>query len=246
MVQSKILPINCDCGEGLPGVSDDALIRHVDACNIAIGGHAGDEKSIINCLEACQKWGVLVGAHPSYPDIVHFGRRSISISSEDFKVALCRQFDLVISILDKNRISLHHIKAHGALYHDLSSNEYLSKTYLEVVETYWGKILILAMSDSPFAQFAAQNHFPVWQEGFPDRAYQQKDRLLARSEEGAIISDPLEIIQQIVNMNKGQIRLQSQVLVDATIDTCCLHGDHPHTLTILESIAKHFKYTRHE
>ena len=246
MVEKKWVPINCDCGEGIPGVNDEELIRRVDACNIAIGGHAGERISISKCVDACREYGTLIGAHTSYPDRLHFGRRSVTLTKSAFKEALLSQFDLMASVLGQNNLNLNHIKAHGALYHDLSIHYDLADTYLEVVQSYWGNILLLAMSDSPFVTMALERGLPVWQEAFPDRAYVQKNRLLERQEEGAVISDIDCVIQQLVYMNQGKIKLYSGQIVESPVDTCCLHGDHPNTLSILEAIRYHFNLSDYE
>ena len=38
------MDINCDLGEGMP--DDEKIMALIDSCNIACGGHAGDEKSM--------------------------------------------------------------------------------------------------------------------------------------------------------------------------------------------------------
>ena len=54
----------------------------------------------------------------------------------------------------------------------------------------------------------------VFHEGFPDRGYTTEGRLVPRSEEGALVTDP--------------DRLVAQALVLAeTVDSLCLHGDSP-------------------
>ena len=68
------IDLNADLGEG--EASDDALLEIVSSCNVACGGHAGDEASMQATIVAAARRGVTVGAHPSYPDRDGFGRRS--------------------------------------------------------------------------------------------------------------------------------------------------------------------------
>ena len=70
--------INCDLGEGLN--NEHIIMPLINSCNIACGGHAGDNGSMIECVEISIKNKVKIGAHPSYPDKINFGRKKINIS----------------------------------------------------------------------------------------------------------------------------------------------------------------------
>ena len=73
-----MLNINCDLGEGLN--NENIIMPLIDSCNIACGGHAGDNVSMIECVEISIRNNVKIGAHPSYPDKINFGRKKINIS----------------------------------------------------------------------------------------------------------------------------------------------------------------------
>ena len=68
--------INCDLGEGLE--NDNLIMPLINQCNIACGGHAGDERTIQNTIELALKHAVQIGAHPSYPDRLNFGRLTVN------------------------------------------------------------------------------------------------------------------------------------------------------------------------
>jgi len=72
-----VIDINCDLGEGFP--YDEALMKLISSCNIACGGHYGTKDSISITIKLAQKYGVKIGAHPSYPDKVNFGRTVLDI-----------------------------------------------------------------------------------------------------------------------------------------------------------------------
>ena len=69
---SATLDLNADLGEGVG--DDEAMLEIVSSANVACGGHAGDEASMRAALRAAKARGVVVGAHPSFPDRVNFGR----------------------------------------------------------------------------------------------------------------------------------------------------------------------------
>ena len=77
-----ILDINCDLGEGFD--NEEELMPYIQSCNIACRGHAGNEKSMRKIVAMAIKYKVKIGAHPSYPDKVNFGRKSMKLEDELF------------------------------------------------------------------------------------------------------------------------------------------------------------------
>jgi UPF0271 protein len=75
---NPITDLNCDLGEGMK--NDALLMPFLGSCNIACGGHTGDQKSMLQSLLLARKFGVKVGAHPSFPDKINFGRVLMQIS----------------------------------------------------------------------------------------------------------------------------------------------------------------------
>ena len=69
------IDLNADLGE-VPG--DLALVPLVTSANVACGGHAGDPSSMGAAVAAALRSGVVLGAHPSYPDREGFGRRELA------------------------------------------------------------------------------------------------------------------------------------------------------------------------
>jgi len=72
-----VIDLNCDMGEGF-GVYklgfDEEIMPYVSSINVACGFHASDPSNIWNTVRLAGRLGVAVGAHPSYPDLVGFGR----------------------------------------------------------------------------------------------------------------------------------------------------------------------------
>ena len=71
------IDINADLGEGAG--YDAELMPLISSCSIACGGHFGDENSMRSALQLAKKHDVKVGAHPSFPDTDHFGRKVLTI-----------------------------------------------------------------------------------------------------------------------------------------------------------------------
>src|ERR1051325_11984902 len=76
------IDLNADLGEGFGSSSrlhDTALLELVSSANIACGFHAGDAQTMRDTVRTAKERGVSIGAHPSYPDILGFGRRELGL-----------------------------------------------------------------------------------------------------------------------------------------------------------------------
>jgi UPF0271 protein len=241
VIENKQLCINADVGEGYPW--DEQIMPWIHTCNIACGGHIGDPVSISKTLLLAKKHNVTVGAHPSFPDKNNFGRTQINISDKALKKSIISQLRLFLEECYKNEIKIHHIKLHGALYHEAAYNMTCGKIILDTIfEVIQDKIIIFAPCQSPFVELCQKNDWPVWQEAFIDRHYEADYRLTPRSKENAIIKDPELCFNRIQSMFfKNQIIDATGVLLPIFPDTYCIHGDEPNTVEILKHI--HIKFS---
>src|SRR5204863_8016722 len=84
------IDINADMGESFGAYTighDAGLMKSITSANIAAGFHGGDPSVLRATIQLAKAHGVAVGAHPSYPDLVGFGRRAMAVSpkeAEDF------------------------------------------------------------------------------------------------------------------------------------------------------------------
>ena len=85
------IDINADIGEGYN--NDKNLFPLISSCNIACGGHAGDNESIKNSIILAINHNVKSGAHPSFPDRLNFGRKFMKISEKDLQQSLSSQIN---------------------------------------------------------------------------------------------------------------------------------------------------------
>src|SRR5262245_5286659 len=74
------LDLNSDLGEGC--ASDVEVMPLVTSANVACGFHAGDPALALATLTLARKHSVHAGAHPSFPDREHFGRRELARSEQ--------------------------------------------------------------------------------------------------------------------------------------------------------------------
>ena len=224
--------INADVGEGMG--DDTGLMPLIQACNIACGGHAGNQLEIQKTIELAKKHQVLIGAHPSYPDPTNFGRHSLKLDQKELYRITEQQLSLLLEQLPLEQ--LHHIKPHGALYHDCIHKEEVARIFLEVVASVTSEVIIFTSSKGHLAKLANKKGIKYWNEAFIDRAYKDNGQLLARSETYSVLNDSKLMSQRIKNLiqNKGVKSINGNwIPLDAK--TLCVHGDHPNAASLLKS-----------
>ena len=226
------IDINCDLGEG---IGNEALIMPlISSCNIACGGHAGDNGTMIQVARLAKEHRVLVGAHPSYPDRENFGRTTINISEKDLKKSILVQIGNLSLVLKSLGIRLNHIKPHGALYNDIAKDRKLAMVFLNCIEEYKKDVHLYVPYHSIIEEEAIHSGFSVKYEAFADRNYNPDLSLVSRKESAALIQDPKAVLDHILHMiRKGTVLTWSGKEAKIKADTYCIHGDSPATLQIL-------------
>jgi UPF0271 protein len=228
--------INMDAGEGITGEYE--LYPFVNALNVACGGHYGDKRTIFETLNHAIPYEIELGAHPSYPDKENFGRVSLELSSEELAASIVDQIDCFARVVEDLGTTWTHIKPHGALYNDLAKNASLAEVFLNAIASYKEKTLYLQES-SIIALKAEEHGFKVAHEYFIDRNYLAIDRLVPRSEENALISDPKQALDHLHSMaDKKSLRLLDGFEVSIEPHTFCIHSDHQATPQIVAEITK--------
>ncbi|HYC28288.1 MAG TPA: LamB/YcsF family protein, partial [Chitinophagaceae bacterium] len=120
------IDINCDMGEGTG--NDEALMPYITSANIATGYHAGDKDTMRATMLLAQKHGVLVGAHPSFPDRENFGRTEMAVTPQELYHFVMLQLYAFQEIADECGVKVHHVKPHGALYNMAARDEAMAAT----------------------------------------------------------------------------------------------------------------------
>ena len=123
------IDLNADLGEYQTEnqyFTESQILGYVSSCNIACGGHAGNEQTMQKMILACKKKGVAVGAHPSYPDREGFGRRRINIDNSSLKESVIYQLRSFLLVSSALNVPMSHVKAHGRLYNESARNKKLA------------------------------------------------------------------------------------------------------------------------
>jgi UPF0271 protein len=236
----KSIDINCDLGEGM--VTDKHIMSFISSCNIACGGHYGDEKSVRTALQLALNHGVKAGAHPSFEDKENFGRVFMDVSRSRFRESVTQQMHLFTQTAQQVGVELHHIKMHGALYHATAYREDFSDWLVEWMKDFYSETILYVPPESLLEKKCVKNKIPYMREAFADRYYDAQGKLVARSLPNALITDYKVAAQQIaVLVKKQKVTSIEGVSNRLAADTICLHGDNLGLTTSLEYLVKELK-----
>lgn len=237
------IDINCDLGESAIGQSPDQLelLDYVSSCNIATGFHAGDPHTMYRTILAAQKKGVAIGAHPAYSDKANFGRKSLRMSGDVLFASLIYQTAALSGMCSLTGSHLHHIKLHGALYHDAHHREEIASVVIRFLRSWPQSLLLYGQSNTLLSQMAIANGIKWVPEAFTDRRYGDDGRLLPRSDNRGVLEDPTSAISQAIGIIRDhQVTAVSGQKINVDARTLCIHGDHPNALDLARQLRNAF------
>ena len=114
----KKVDLNCDLGESF-GIyeigKDEEVLKYISTANIACGFHGGDPVVMGKTVRIAVDNNVAIGAHPGYPDLMGFGRRSMDMSKDELTANLIYQIGALKTFVEIKGEKLIHVKPHGAL-----------------------------------------------------------------------------------------------------------------------------------
>ncbi|MAZ88006.1 MAG: hypothetical protein CL693_10190 [Cellvibrionaceae bacterium] len=225
------LLLNCDLGESFGSWTmgmDAQVMPHIDQANIACGFHAGDPLIMSNTLELAKQHQVRIGAHPAYPDLVGFGRRSMNCSTDEIKAFITYQTAALGGMAQSMDLSLEYVKPHGALYNDMMAKDNIRHAIMDAIASFHLPIRLMLQA-TPNAdrhrEEAKERGIELFFEAFADRCYDDDGRLLARTKAGAVHSRD-KMLEQVKQLSEdGTVTTVSGKLLPLQADTLCVHGD---------------------
>jgi 5-oxoprolinase (ATP-hydrolysing) subunit A len=181
---------------------------------------------------------VVVGAHPGLPDLLGFGRRTISITPEDAYAYVTYQVGALEAVLRASGSELHHVKPHGALYLMLNADEGLASAAVDAIldamrspMIYWPAPL----EGSAFARNASSRGVRVVAEMYPDLEYASDGTLvLQRSKRPVDLAKAGAQVRRFVE--EGRVEAQDGSLVPLEAESICVHGDGPNVVELLQAV----------
>lgn len=226
---TRSIDLNADLGEQHKEQARDiALMRHISSCNIACGGHAGDEASMAVMLRAARAAGVAAGAHPSYPDRAGFGRVSLDMPLAALIGSLLEQVRALESVAAREGVTLTHIKPHGMLYNDLADRPDMALAVAEALHAAFPQLAQVGLAHSASEDAARAVGARFIAEGFVDRGYTPARRLVPRSQPGALIASDADRAAQAIAIARGEpLAANDGSLIHVMAQSLCIHSDSP-------------------
>lgn len=217
-----IIDLNCDMGENVG--NDELIMPFITSANIACGYHAGNAKTMRETVRLAKKYGVRIGAHPSWLDVEGFGRREMSLPLEEVEALILDQVSALEAIAEAEGAELTHVKPHGALYNQAAREFPLARAVARAVKNLKGELILVGLAGSRLIEAGVEVGLRVANEGFPDRNYNLDGTLVSRKESRAIIESPEEVAKHAMQLIQDGVLFEGK---RARVDTLCLHGDHP-------------------
>ncbi len=236
----RSVDLNCDCGEGFGAyrIGDDAaMLDIVTSVNVACGFHAGDPEIMAQTFAAAKAKGIAIGAHPGFPDLRGFGRRSLPFTTGEIERLVAYQIGAA-------QVTLHLCRSKIGL----RQNPWR-------LEQYRGRGCNDRRSDRPRGQNGREGfdvprprrnkigggrshaRAAVAREIFADRAYTDAGRLVDRACAGAVLHNVTDVASRALAMiSDGAIITESGKRLAAGIDSICVHGDSPNAVAMAKAI----------
>jgi UPF0271 protein len=231
----SFLDLNADLGEG---VGDDAaMLEIVSSASIACGGHAGDEASMRAALRAAKARGVVVGAHPGFPDRENFGRRRMMLPAEELDASIRAQVRRLVELGDDEGWPVRYVKLHGALANMAAEEPAVAALCFAAVEGLARDMAILAIDATAQTDIAEALGFRTVREAYADRAYLPNGLLVSRQAPGAVLHDRETIAARAVRLAQhGEIVAVDGGVLHSAARSLCIHGDTPDAVAIAGAV----------
>jgi 5-oxoprolinase (ATP-hydrolysing) subunit A len=234
--------LNCDMGESFGVYNlgyDEQAMPYVTSINVACGFHASDPSNMVKTVRLAKKFGVAIGAHPSFPDLVGFGRRFMAASVEEIKADVLYQIGALMAICQVEGLTLQHVKAHGALYNAAEKDIVVGKAIAEAIKALDPNLYMLCLGNSTMVAAAQAVGVKYVEEAFADRAYTSQGTLVPRKQAGAVIHDIETVAARVLSMVKEKkVSGIDGTVVPIHAQTICVHGDTPGAVDMIKLIGK--------
>lgn len=231
--------LNADLGEsyGVWRMGDDAaLLKVVSSCNIACGFHAGDPLTMQHTVSLAVSAGVAIGAHPSLPDLVGFGRREMRVNAAELYALTVYQVSALYGFVRAAAASLHHVKAHGALYAMLAREKPLAQAFVDAVKAIDPTLQIYGPAQGALSDACRNADVRHVCEGFADRGYQADGLLVPRGLVGDLLDLPSALGQGLALARGLPIVAADGSAVSPEVQSLCVHGDGAHALALARQL----------
>lgn len=236
--------LNCDMGEsfGLYQLgNDEEMMKYISSANIACGFHGGDPQVMRKSVELAKKYGVAVGAHPGFPDLLGFGRRHMAATPSEIKDYVTYQVGALREFATAFGLKLQHCKPHGALYMYAMEDEQVARIILEAIAEVDSDMAVYAMNHSAVVEAGKKVGIRVVKEVYSDREHTASGSIVL-TRIGTSIDDYVKMADRVVRMVKeGKVLAHTGEDISLKAETVCIHGDTPGAPHLAKAIVEALK-----
>ena len=236
----RSIDLNADLGEGAGTerlAEDEKLLSLVSSANIACGYHAGDAVTIRDTVRAAHERGVSIGAHPSFPDKLGFGRREMRIADDELQRHIVKQIEILAEECGRAGATLRYVKPHGALYNLASRERRAADVIASSVAAVDRELVLLGLAGNEMLAAARDAGLLTAAEAFADRGYADDGTLVPRGQNGALLEDPETIAARALRLIRdGKLTSRDGKELSIRADSLCTHGDGPNAFAILQRL----------
>ena len=237
---NKHVDLNSDLGESFGSYTmgmDERILELISSANIACGFHAGDPDVMHKTVQLALKNGVAIGAHPGFPDLVGFGRRTMATSPQEVYTMMVYQIGALNGFIKAEGGRMQHVKPHGALYNMAAKDKKLAEAIVESLYKVDPELVLFGLAGSEMIHAAKRIGIRAVEEVFADRTYQKDGSLTPRSQANSMISDDGLAIAQVLKMvQEKKVTSVDGDDISLQADTICVHGDGEHAILFAKKI----------
>ena len=226
--------LNSDLGEGF-GVyrcgDDDAMLSIVTSANVACGLHAGDPEVMARTFAIARERGVVVGAHPGFPDLWGFGRRRLPFSNGEIERLVAYQIGAAAALAAYAGHRITYVKTHGALGNIACEERDVADAVARAIRAVDPGLALLAVALTELVAAGEAAGLETHQEIYADRGYTETGQLISRSQPGAMIEGAEEAASRVLAMiEAGAVITAGGKHLPTPIRSICVHGDSDHAV----------------
>ncbi len=228
--------INCDMGEsfGLYRMGDDAgIMPYITQANVACGFHGSDPNHMRSTVALASQFGVKVGAHVSLPDLPGFGRREMKIDRDEMVNIVLYQIGALTAFLKLEKMTLSHLKPHGALYGMAARQEHIAEAIADAAALYC--VPVTGIAGTLHEEVYARRGVGFIPEFFADLDYDDQGRLIITREHEAVAPE-LAASRAVAAVRDGTLTTTGGKKLPARAETICIHSDTPNAVKIAQAV----------
>jgi UPF0271 protein len=237
---ARSIDLNSDLGEsyGPWRMGDDAaMLDLVTSANVACGGHASDPETMFATLTSARERGVVVGAHPGYPDLLGFGRRRLPYTPAECERFVAAQIGALCGVAALAGTRVAYVKPHGALGNLAAEDRDTAAAIARATAAVDRSMRVLAISGTVLEDVARDFGLAVVSEVFADRGYLADGRLVPRDRPGAMLKDADAVTARMVGfLRSGLMPVVEGDPIPLKAESICVHGDGPGAVALARGL----------